>query len=144
MMGNKARRKERETERERFGGREREKHSSERKQCGLISTAGLNQQCLLMLNTWEFINSNNRWIICQSTFWVVFCIPRLIWLYSIRLTNTKSTPKVIHSYNFLHFFKIFRFVHIFSAAAPYKDKLKLCKIVLQWNSTSLHNTNISL
>ncbi len=56
-------------------GREREQHSGERKWRGLILTVGLNQQHLLTLNTWEFINSNNRQIICQSNFWVVFCIP---------------------------------------------------------------------
>jgi len=51
MMGNKARGSERKTERERFGERGREQHSSERKWRGLISTIGLNQQHLLKLDT---------------------------------------------------------------------------------------------
>ncbi len=81
----------RERQREKDLGREGEQHSGERKQRGLILTVGPNQQCLLTLNTWEFINRNNRWIIFQSNFWVVFCISHLIWLYSIRSNNTKST-----------------------------------------------------
>jgi hypothetical protein len=48
MMGNKARRREREMERL---GREGEQHSSERKWRALILTVGLNQQHLLTLNT---------------------------------------------------------------------------------------------
>jgi hypothetical protein len=47
MMGNKARRRER----EKNLGREGEQHSGERKQCGLIPIVGLNQQHLLTLNT---------------------------------------------------------------------------------------------
>jgi hypothetical protein len=51
MTGNKARRRESETEREKDFGREVEQNSGERKRHGLILTIGLNQQHLLMLNT---------------------------------------------------------------------------------------------
>jgi hypothetical protein len=52
-MGNKARRRERETERERYLGREGEQHRSKRKLHGLILTVGLNQQRLQILTTLE-------------------------------------------------------------------------------------------
>jgi hypothetical protein len=53
MMGNKARRRERKTEREKDlrREREREQYSGERKWRVLILTVGLNQQRLLMLDT---------------------------------------------------------------------------------------------
>jgi hypothetical protein len=50
MTGNKARQRERDMERERFGERG-EIHSGERKQRGLILTVGLKQQHLQTLNT---------------------------------------------------------------------------------------------
>ncbi len=51
MMGNKARRRESETERNL--GRKGERHSGERKRRGLILTVGLNQQRLQISTTPE-------------------------------------------------------------------------------------------
>ncbi len=39
---------------------EREQHSSEWKWRGLILTVGLNQHHLQTLNTWEFLEGNNK------------------------------------------------------------------------------------
>jgi hypothetical protein len=81
---------------ERVREREREQHSGERKQRGLILTVGLNQQHLRISTTPEnFLkvsnNNNNGRIGRQSSFGVAFNILRLFWLYNIRSNNTEST-----------------------------------------------------
>ncbi len=97
MMGKKARKRERETERD--VGREGEQHSGDRKQSGLILTVGLNQQHLRIStkpeNFFGGVNQLEQWRDnYQSRFGVVFNIPHLIWLDIICSNNTRSTHSI--------------------------------------------------
>ncbi len=102
MTGHKARRRKRETHRERKIWGEREQHSGARRWRGLILTVGLNQQHLQTLNTAEFLTGVNQ-IQQQKDQTSIellggVCIPRLIWLYSICSNNTKSTSERMTEY----------------------------------------------
>ncbi len=93
-MGNKARRRERETERERLGERWRATQRWEKTMWVDFdrwskSITPANAHNLIISHGWQSIRTIDRLAVNQTLGGV--CIPRLIWLYSIRSNSTKST-----------------------------------------------------